>query len=135
MPVPILVNGARGLPGTPPTARKGPVACGTLGIGRMGDQANATVDCPLLGERFTDCVSLLREGGQWRIVNNMYAPQAQQVNAGKAFLGRVRVFGASKRLKHCWESLGAGRAMAHHGLFWITSSKETTHALCSHSRD
>ncbi|HBG31229.1 nuclear transport factor 2 family protein [Candidatus Macondimonas diazotrophica] len=59
-----------------PAVREDPFAYGILGIDLMGDQALAKVDCPLLGDRFTDCLSLLREDGQWRIVNKMYAPRA-----------------------------------------------------------
>jgi histidinol phosphatase-like enzyme len=38
----------------------------------IGDQAMAKVDTPLLAAHFIDFLGLLKEDGQWKIVNKMY---------------------------------------------------------------
>jgi len=38
----------------------------------IGDQAMAKVDVPLLAAHFIDFLGLLKEDGQWKIVNKMY---------------------------------------------------------------
>jgi hypothetical protein len=38
----------------------------------VGDQAMAKVDAPLLAAHFIDFLGLLKEEGQWRIVNKMF---------------------------------------------------------------
>ena len=38
----------------------------------IGDQAMAKVDAPLLAAHFIDFLGLLKEGGQWKIVNKMF---------------------------------------------------------------
>ena len=38
----------------------------------VDDQAMAKVDVPLLAAHFIDFLGLLKEGGQWRIVNKMF---------------------------------------------------------------
>ena len=38
----------------------------------IGDQAMAKVDTPLLAAHFIDFLGLLKEGGQWKIVNKMF---------------------------------------------------------------
>ncbi len=38
----------------------------------IGDQAMAKVDAPLLAAHFIDFLGLLKEDGQWKIVNKMY---------------------------------------------------------------
>ena len=38
----------------------------------IGDQAMAKVDAPLLTAHFIDFLGLLKEDGQWKIVNKMY---------------------------------------------------------------
>lgn len=38
----------------------------------IGDQAMAKVDAPLLAAHFIDFLGLLKEDGQWRIVNKMF---------------------------------------------------------------
>ena len=38
----------------------------------IGDQAMAKVDVPLLAAHFIDFLGLLKEAGQWKIVNKMY---------------------------------------------------------------
>lgn len=38
----------------------------------VGDQAMAKVDIPLLAAHFIDFLGLLKEDGQWRIVNKMF---------------------------------------------------------------
>ena len=38
-----------------------------------GDQAMAKVNCPLPHGQFTDYLGLLKEEGEWKIVNKMYA--------------------------------------------------------------
>ena len=38
----------------------------------IGDQAMAKVDVPLLAAHFIDYLGLLKEEGQWRIVNKMF---------------------------------------------------------------
>ena len=38
----------------------------------VGDQAMAKVDAPLLAAHFIDFLGLLKENGQWRIVNKMF---------------------------------------------------------------
>lgn len=38
----------------------------------VGDQAMAKVDVPLLAAHFIDFLGLLKEDGQWRIVNKMF---------------------------------------------------------------
>ncbi|UTM59365.1 nuclear transport factor 2 family protein [Photobacterium sp. CCB-ST2H9] len=42
----------------------------------IGDQAMVKVLCPLLGHTYIDFLGLLKENGQWRIVNKMYADLA-----------------------------------------------------------
>lgn len=37
-----------------------------------GDQGVAKLKVPLLGKTYVDYLSLLREGGRWRIVNKLY---------------------------------------------------------------
>lgn len=44
-----------------------------LNIEILGDQAMVKVDVPLLGSHFVDYLGLLRENGEWLIVNKMYA--------------------------------------------------------------
>lgn len=44
-----------------------------LSLEIIGEQAMAKVLCPLLDDVFIDFLGLLREDGQWRIVNKMYA--------------------------------------------------------------
>lgn len=39
----------------------------------IGDQAMVKLFCPLLGNCYIDFLGLLKESGQWRIVNKMYA--------------------------------------------------------------
>ncbi len=39
----------------------------------IGDQAMATVDCPLLGHDYVDYLGFLKENDRWSIVNKMYA--------------------------------------------------------------
>ncbi|MCG7547850.1 nuclear transport factor 2 family protein [Pseudoalteromonas sp. Of7M-16] len=39
----------------------------------VGDQALVKLYCPLLGREYLDFLGLLKEQGQWRIVNKMYA--------------------------------------------------------------
>lgn len=36
------------------------------------DQAIVVLECPLFEHAYIDCLSLLKEEGQWRIVNKMY---------------------------------------------------------------
>lgn len=38
----------------------------------IGDQAMAKVDAPLLAAHFIDFLGLLKENGQWKIVNKMF---------------------------------------------------------------
>ena len=38
----------------------------------IGDQAMAKVDAPLVAAHFIDFLGLLKEDGQWKIVNKMY---------------------------------------------------------------
>ena len=38
----------------------------------VGDQAMAKVDAPLLAAHFIDFLGLLKEDGQWKIVNKMF---------------------------------------------------------------
>ncbi|MEO0366770.1 MAG: nuclear transport factor 2 family protein [Pseudomonadota bacterium] len=38
----------------------------------IGDQAMAKVDVPLLAAHFIDFLGLLKEGGEWKIVNKMF---------------------------------------------------------------
>ena len=38
----------------------------------VNDQAMAKVDAPLLSAHFIDFLGLLKEGGQWKIVNKMF---------------------------------------------------------------
>lgn len=38
----------------------------------IGDQAMAKVDAPLLAAHFVDFLGLLKEDGQWKIVNKMF---------------------------------------------------------------
>lgn len=44
-----------------------------LAIDVIHDQAMVKVLCPLLGRTYIDFLGLLKEDGQWRIVNKMYA--------------------------------------------------------------
>ena len=44
-----------------------------INIDILGEQAMAKVECPLLGNFYIDFLSLLKEKGQWKIVNKMYA--------------------------------------------------------------
>ena len=44
-----------------------------LSVDISGEQAMVKASVPLLGSRFVDYLGLLREGGEWRIVNKMYA--------------------------------------------------------------
>jgi len=44
-----------------------------INIDILGEQAMAKVECPLLGDFYIDFLSLLKEKGQWKIVNKMYA--------------------------------------------------------------
>ncbi|WP_428356800.1 nuclear transport factor 2 family protein [Methyloprofundus sp.] len=44
-----------------------------INIDILGEQAMAKVECPLLGNFYIDFLSLLKEKGQWTIVNKMYA--------------------------------------------------------------
>ncbi|MBQ4836949.1 MULTISPECIES: nuclear transport factor 2 family protein [Pseudoalteromonas] len=39
----------------------------------VGEQALVKLYCPLLGREYVDFLGLLKELGQWRIVNKMYA--------------------------------------------------------------
>ncbi len=43
-----------------------------LSLEIVGDQAMAKVDVPLLAAHYIDFLGLLKEDGQWRIVNKMY---------------------------------------------------------------
>lgn len=44
-----------------------------LNIDIQGEQAMVKIECPLLGNLYIDFLSLLKEQGQWKIVNKMYA--------------------------------------------------------------
>jgi len=58
-----------------------------INIDIVGAQAMVKVECPLLGNFYIDFLSLLKEQGQWSIVNKMYshAPDhyQRQSNAGE----------------------------------------------------
>lgn len=56
-----------------PASRHDPYEYRILSIDIQGSQAMVQVDCPLLGNRFTDYLSLMHENGRWQIVNKMYA--------------------------------------------------------------
>lgn len=43
-----------------------------LSLEILGDQAMAKVDVPLLAAHFIDFLGLLRENGEWKIVNKMF---------------------------------------------------------------
>ena len=43
-----------------------------LSLEIVGDQAMAKVDVPLLAAHFIDFLSLLKEDGEWKIVNKMF---------------------------------------------------------------
>ena len=43
-----------------------------LSLEVVGDQAMAKVDSPLLAAHFIDFLALLKEDGQWRIVNKLF---------------------------------------------------------------
>ena len=43
-----------------------------LSLEIVGDQAMAKVEAPLLAAHFIDFLGLLKEDGQWRIVNKMF---------------------------------------------------------------
>jgi len=44
-----------------------------INIDILAEQAMAKVECPLLGNFYIDFLSLLKEKGQWKIVNKMYS--------------------------------------------------------------
>jgi hypothetical protein len=62
-------------------ARQSPQSLGepflmkTLGVEVRHRMACATVHCPILGHNYYDTLSLLRENGQWRIVNKTFTDQ------------------------------------------------------------
>lgn len=47
-----------------------------LALDIVGSQAMVKVLCPLLGHRYVDFLGLLKEDGQWLLVNKMYADEA-----------------------------------------------------------
>lgn len=47
-----------------------------LSLEILQDQAMAKVECPLFGYFYIDFLGLLKEDGQWRIVNKMYTDVA-----------------------------------------------------------
>ncbi|RDH84753.1 MAG: nuclear transport factor 2 family protein [endosymbiont of Galathealinum brachiosum] len=47
-------------------------AFNTMSLEIIGDQAMAKVDVPLLAAHFIDFLGLLKEDGEWKIVNKMY---------------------------------------------------------------
>ena len=44
-----------------------------INIDILGEQAMVKAECPLLGNFYIDFLSLLKEKGQWKIVNKMYS--------------------------------------------------------------
>jgi ketosteroid isomerase-like protein len=47
-------------------------AFNTMSLEIIGDQAMAKVDSPLMAAHFIDFLGLLKEDGEWKIVNKMY---------------------------------------------------------------
>ena len=47
-------------------------AFNTMSLEIIGDQAMAKVDVPLMAAHFIDFLGLLKENGEWKIVNKMY---------------------------------------------------------------
>ncbi|MCF2948051.1 nuclear transport factor 2 family protein [Paraglaciecola aquimarina] len=43
-----------------------------LSLDVIGDQAMAKLSCPLLGSEYIDFIGLLKENGEWKIINKMY---------------------------------------------------------------
>ncbi len=56
-----------------PNLRGDPFNYQILEVQVFGDQAMLRVYCPLLGSTFIDFLGLLKENGDWLIVNKMYA--------------------------------------------------------------
>ena len=47
-----------------------------LSIDRVQDQAMVKLECPLFDHFYVDFIGLLKEDGQWKIVNKMYSDLA-----------------------------------------------------------
>lgn len=47
-------------------------AFNTMSLEIIGDQAMAKIDAPLMAAHFIDFLGLLKEDGEWKIVNKMY---------------------------------------------------------------
>jgi len=58
-----------------PAQRGDPEGFKILSMDVMHEQAMVKVLCPLLGRIYVDFLGLLKENGQWLIVNKMYADQ------------------------------------------------------------
>ncbi|MCG7534550.1 nuclear transport factor 2 family protein [Pseudoalteromonas sp. OOF1S-7] len=65
---------------TSPAEQGAEIACQVLAIDLLGQQAMVKVLCPLFEHNYIDFLGLLKEQGQWRIVNKMYAdlPHTEQ---------------------------------------------------------